>query len=121
MREALPALAPLEDALRRQLATLASYAAGGTSAVNLAAALIAAKRAQLADLQTRLATALFGRGLLGTGAYGRHVAGTGGNARLKSELADATGAPGPELSFCAAVSWVGVEGSLAPLAGLLGL
>ena len=123
MREAFPALAPLEDALRRQLATLASYAAGGTSAVNLAAALIAAKRAQLAELQNRLATALalFGQGLLGTGAYGLHVAGVGGNARLKSELAGATGAPGPELSFCAAVCWVGVEGSLAPLAALLGL
>jgi hypothetical protein len=122
VREALPALAPLEAALRDNLALLEAYAAGGDQAAGIASALIAAKRAQLATLQDRLATAtaLFGQGLAGAGAYALHVSGTGGNALLKNELLGALGAPGPELSFCAGVCWVGVEGSLAGLAGVLG-
>ena len=123
MREALPALAPLEAALRDNLALLEAYAAGGDKAADIASALISAKRAQLAALQDRLATALalFGQGLAGAGAYALHVSGTGGNALLQNELLGAAGAPGPELSFCAGVCWVGVEGSLAGLAGVLGL
>ena len=123
LRDAFPALAPLEDTLRRQLATLEGYAAGGTSAVDIAMELLTAKRAQLTELQNALATAtaLFGQGLARAGTYGLHVAGTGGNALLKSELASAVGAPGPELSFCAGVCWVGVQGTLTRLAELLAL
>jgi len=120
--ETLPALAPLEAALRDNLALLEGYAAGGNKAADIASALIAAKRAQLAALQDRLASAmaLFGQGLAGAGAYALHVSGTGGNALLRNELLGAAGAPGPELSFCAGVCWVGVEGSLAGLKQFLG-
>jgi hypothetical protein len=85
-------------------------------------ALVAAKRAQLAALPANLATALalFGQGLAGAGAYALHASGVGGNALLENELLGAAGTPGPELSFCAGVCWVGVEGSLAGLAGILG-
>jgi len=97
--------------------------AGGDQAADIASALIAAKRAQLAALQDRLASAmaLFGQGLAGTGVHALHVSGVGGNALLRNELLGAAGAPGPELSFCAGVCWVGVEGSLGGLAGMLGL
>jgi hypothetical protein len=105
------------------MALLASYAAGWDQAADIASALIAAKRAQLAALQDRLATAraLFGQGLAGAGACALHVGGTGGNALLKNELLGAVGAPGPELSFCAGVCWVGVEGSLSSMGNILGI
>jgi len=123
VREAFPALAPLEDSLNENLAMLKGYAKGGEKAVDIALALIAAKRTQLTTLQTKLAaaSALFGQGLSGAGAYALHVAGTGGNDLLKTELNMAAGAPGPELSFTALVAWVAPEGTLAPLAGMLGL
>jgi hypothetical protein len=123
VREAFPALAPLEAALRDNLALLEGYAAGGDKAADIASALISAKCAQLAALQDKLATAtaLFGQGLDGAGVHALHVSGTGGNALLRNELLGAAGAPGPELSFCAGVCWVGVEGSLAGLAGVLGI
>ena len=86
-------------------------------------ALVAAKRAQLAALRDRLASAmaLFEQELVGAGVHALHISGTGGNALLKNELLGAAGAPGPELSFCAGVCWVGVEGSLAGPAGVLGM
>ena len=43
--DAFPALAPLEAALRDNLALLEGYAAGGDKAADIASALIAAKRA----------------------------------------------------------------------------
>jgi hypothetical protein len=114
LREAFPALNSMEDALRDNLAMLKGYAAGADNALDIAADLIAAKRAQLQTLQSRLAaaTALFGQGLNGAGVYALHVTGAPGSAGLKAALAGATGAPGPELSFCAGVCWVGVEGTL---------
>lgn len=123
VRDAFPALAPLEASLREHLAMLKGYAAGGQTSVARAIALIGAKHAQLTALQTRLnaALALFGGGLSHAGVYALHVQGTGGNALLKSALRGAAGAPGPELSFCVAVCWVGTEGSLAALAQALGL
>jgi len=123
VREAFPALAPLEAALRDNLALLEGYAAGGDKAVDIASALISAKRAQLAALRDRLANAmaLFGQGLAGAGVHALHVSGTGGNALLKNELLGAVGAPGPELSFCAGVCWVGVEGSFMSIAEMLGI
>jgi hypothetical protein len=123
LREAFPALNPLEDALRENLAMLKGYAAGVDNAISAAQDLIAAKRSQLNDLQNALAaaTALFGQGLNEAGAYALHVTGAGGNAGLKGALTTATGAPGPELSFCAGVAWVGIDGSLGPLADLLGV
>jgi hypothetical protein len=65
--------------------------------------------------------ALFGQGLAGAGVHALHISGTGGNALLKNELLGAAGAPGPELSFCAGVCWVGVEGTLAAMKSVLGL
>jgi len=123
VREAFPALAPLEDSLHENLAMLEGYALGAVKAVDIAGDLVAAKKQQLTDLQTRLnaAAALFGQGLSGAGAYGLHIAGTGGNDLLKNELNTATGAPGPELSFCAGLCWVGPEGTLTPLKDVLGL
>jgi len=123
MREVFPGLAPLEDSLREQLAMLEGYAKGGEKAVDIASDLVAAKRLQLGTLQARLAAAraLFGQGLANAGVYGLHVSGSGGNTLLKSELSTATAAPGPELSFCAGVAWVGVAGALTPVADLLGL
>jgi hypothetical protein len=121
VREAVPALAPLEAALRHNLALLKGYAADGDQVADIASALIAGKRSQLAALRDKLATALFGQGLAGAGACALHVSGTGGNASLKNELLGAAGAPGPELSFCAGVCWVGVEVSLAGLAGVVNI
>jgi hypothetical protein len=65
--------------------------------------------------------ALFGQGLTGAGVHALHASGTGGNALLRNELLGAAGTLGPELSFCAGVCWVGVEGSLAGLAGVMGI
>ena len=94
----------------------------GNKAADIASALIGAKRAQLAALQDRLATALalFGQGLAGAGAHALHVSGTGGNALLRNELLGAAGAPGPELSFCAGVALVGGAGSLVAIREVLG-
>ena len=102
---------------------LAGYAKGVETAVDIEADLIAAKKQQLADLQNRLtaASALFGLGLNNAGVYALHVSGAGGNALLKSELLTATGSAGHELSFCAGVAWVGVDGSLSEVAGVLGV
>jgi len=118
--EMFPALAPLQQALNASLALLEGYASGSQKAVDIAISLIAAKKAQLAALQTKLdaAATLFGQGLNGAGVYALHVSGTGGNALLKNELKSAAGAPGPELSFCAGVAWVGPEGSLTGLKNL---
>ena len=123
VREAFPALAPLEDSLNETLAMLEGYAQGAVKAVAIASTLVAAKKQQLTDLQGRLnaAAALFGQGLSGAGVYALHVAATGGNDLLQTELDTATAAPGSELSFCAGVTWVAPEGGLAPLAGVLGL
>ncbi len=46
---------------------------------------------------------------------------SGGNSLLAGTLKTASGAPGPELSFCAGVCWVGPEGTLATLKGTLGV
>ena len=123
VREALPALAPVETAIKDALALLESYAAGGQAAVGIATDLIAAKRAQLTALQNNLAaaSALFGQGIVGAGVYKVHISGTGGNDLLETQLLSATGGPGVELSFCAGVAWVGPEGTLTTLAGVLGL
>ena len=67
------------------------------------------------------AAALFGNGLEGAGVYTLHAAGTGGNGPLAGTLKTASGAPGPELSFCAGVCWVGPQGTLATLKGVLGV
>lgn len=123
VREAFPALAPLEDALNENLAMLEGYAAGGETAVDAASALVTAKKDQLTRLQNRLnsAVALFGQGLAGAGVYGLHLSGAGGNDFLKSGLRDATAAPDKELSFCAGVAWVAPQGTLTPIADFLGL
>jgi hypothetical protein len=123
VRDILPALRPLETALRELIAMLKGYAAGGNKAVDAALDLIVTKRAQLADLQNKLAaaSALFGQGLSGAGVYGLHVTGAAGTAGLKAALLSASGAPGPELSFCAAVVCVGLDGTLAPVAERLNL
>jgi len=122
-REALPALAPLEDALKENLALLEGYAAGGETAVDAALALVTRKQAQLTTLQNRLnaAAALFGQGIQGAGVYALHLSGTGGNDFLKAGLDGATDAPGRELSFCAGVAWVAPQGGLATIADLLGI
>ena len=123
VREVFPALAPLEDSLKENLALLEGYAAGGESAVDIAASLIAAKKAQLTALATRLtaATDLFGQGISNAGVYALRVSGVGGNSLLKSELRGATAGAGPELSFCAGVAWVGGVGTLNGIAGVLGV
>lgn len=65
--------------------------------------------------------ALFGQGLTGAGVHALHASGTGGNALLRNELLGAAGTLGPELSFCAGVCWVGVEGSLSPITSMIGM
>ena len=123
VREAMPALAELERVLQDNLAMAEGYNTGGESAVDIAADLVATKRAHLATLQSRLATArtLFGNGIANAGSYALHVSGTGGNDLLQSELRTSGGAPGPELSFAAGVCWVAPEGGLTALADVLGL
>jgi len=122
VRNAVPGLAPVEDSLRAQIATLKAWAKGGETAVDIAAALVASKRAQLTTLQTKMtaARALFGAGMAGQGAYLLHVTGAPGGAGARDALKAATGRPGPELPFCAGIALVAPDGALGSLATLLG-
>ncbi|MDH5753541.1 MAG: hypothetical protein OEZ59_14115 [Deltaproteobacteria bacterium] len=123
VREALPALAPLEDALNDLLATLRGYAAGAETSVAAAISLIAEKQARLTALQGKIAAgrALFGQGLAGAGTYTLHITGLAGAAGARDALRSATGAPSHELSFCGGVVWLAPDGALGPLAGVMGV
>jgi len=120
--QALPGLQPVEASLRGQLALLKSYAKGGVTAVDTAAALVASKRAQLTALQAKVsaARALFGQSMVNQGAWTLHVTGAPGAAGARDALKTATGAPKHELPFCGGVCLVAPNGALGPLASLIG-
>ncbi len=71
---------------------LGGHVDSAEKAVDIASALIAAKKAQLTALQSGLAAAspLCGQGLNGAGVYALHVNGVGGNDLFKAELRGGT-------------------------------